>query len=216
MLRSPIDEALRLYGRQPLRTRAFLKGRVLLSDLELVERQVPLAGEIIDLGCGHGLFANLMALGSGERRVTGIDLDAARIALAQAAAGPLPNVSFLCADIRSAALPAADAVTIVDVLYLMPLAQQLEVLRAVREKLRPGGLLVLKAQERRPRWKFAWTYAQELLATSAGLTQGGRRRLYFPARQEALVMLGRAGFDPEIIEMPTRRPYTDILYLGRT
>lgn len=213
---SKIEQALGLYRHQPRLARLFLRGRVLLSDLELVERQVPQTGEIIDLGCGHGLFASLLALGSPRRRVRGIDLDESRIRLAQAAAGSLPNISFVCADIRSTGLPAADAVTIVDVLYLMPFEQQMDVLLAVKEKLRPGGLLVLKAQERRPRWKYAFTYAQEFLATSLGLTQGGSRRFYFPDRQEALAMLRRAGFKPEIIEMPTRRPYTDILYLGRT
>ncbi|MHB1325921.1 MAG: hypothetical protein ACYDGS_09615 [Thermoleophilia bacterium] len=39
-------------------------------------------------------------------------------------------------------------------------------------KLKPGGLLVWKAQEWRPRWKYAWTYLEELITTSAGITGG--------------------------------------------
>lgn len=214
--RSSINKALELYRREPWGTRAFLKGRVLLSDLELVERQVPESGDIIDLGCGHGLFANLMALRCPGRRVTGIDLAAGKIEHARATVGDRRNISFARADIMKTDLPAVDAVTIVDVLYLLPFDRQRELLAATRRKLKPGGVLVLKAQERRPRWKFACTYLQELLTTSVGLTRGGRGRFYFPDRQMALAMLRQAGFEPEIVEMPTWRPYTDILYLGRT
>jgi len=35
---------------------------------------------------------------------------------------------------------------------------------------RPAGLW--KAQEWRPRWKYAWTYLEELITTSAGITGG--------------------------------------------
>jgi 2-polyprenyl-6-hydroxyphenyl methylase/3-demethylubiquinone-9 3-methyltransferase len=206
-------EVLKFYGGAPLMTRVFLKGRLLLSNLDMVERQVPPAGTIIDLGCGHGLFSNLMAVRSPQRKVIGIDLSPEKIRHAQASAAGRKNIEFIRGDILNMDLPDCDAITIVDVLYLIPPEEQLKVLMACRRKLATGGLLIWKAQERRPRWKFAWTYFQELIATSAGLTIG-RHKLSFLSREDATAFLREAGFQPRIIEMPTWRPYTDILYIG--
>lgn len=208
-------DVLRLYADAPLPVRAVLKGRVLLSNLEFVEGHVPAAGTIVDLGCGHGLFANLMALSAPGRDVTGIDLSPEKIRHARATVGERPNIRFTCGDVLKEPLPPGDAVTIVDVLYLLSPAEQLAVLQAARRALRPGGMLVWKAQERRPRWKFAWTWLQEQVATAAGLTRGKRGKLAFLSREAAVSLLEQAGFRPAVVAMPTRLPYTDILYIGR-
>lgn len=209
------SDILPLYAAAPLPVRAFLKGRVLLSDLDFVESRVPRSGAVADLGCGHGLFANYLALSAPARDVTGIDLSREKIAHAAATVGRRTNIRFTCGDIHGAELPPCDAVTIVDVTYLMPAEEKLSLLKAAYAALKPGGTLVWKAQERRPRWKFAFTYAQELAATKAGLTAGKRGGFFFLSRQEAASLLEKAGFYPEIVEMPTRRPYTDILYIGK-
>jgi hypothetical protein len=73
---------------------------------------------------------------------------------------------------------------------------------------------VVKAQERRLDPRYALTYGQELITVSLGLTKGGRERFFFPSREQALAMFGRAGFVVDPIEMP-KRIYTDVLYLAR-
>src|SRR5439155_7866922 len=52
-----LGRALRRYTRAPIAARLFVHGRAFLSDLAVVERYVPKKGFIVDLGCGHGLFA---------------------------------------------------------------------------------------------------------------------------------------------------------------
>ena len=206
-------DVLALYRDAPLAVRGFLKGRALLSRMNFIERHVPATGTIVDLGCGHGLFTNLMALRSPARRVIGIDPSPARIELARATVGNRTNIEFILgsdADIDFE----CDAITIVDVLYLVSREEQYRILSECRRRLRQGGALIWKAQERRPRWKFAWTYLQELITTSAGLTQAGAGRLAFMSREETLGALREAGFKPRTVEMKTRRPYTDIIYLG--
>lgn len=208
-------KVLSLYRRAPLSTRVFLRGRTFLSDLCFVEKHVPTAGEIVDLGCGHGLFSNLLALGHPQRHVTGIDLDPAKIDIARETVGTRTNVTFLCGDITQLDLPRCQAISIIDVMYLLPPGAQRAVLQACASILSPGGTLVWKAQEKRPRWKYVWTYGQELLATSIGLTQGRRGKLHFLAREEAEAALASAGFEPTTVEMRSWRPYSDILYLAR-
>lgn len=204
------------YGDAPRATRLFLRIRLLLSDMERIEREVPPSGVILELGCGHGLFSNLMALRSPGRRVIGIDLSPEKVRHARASIGGRANIEFRDGDMLALELPGCDAIAIVDVTYLLPREEQLRLLKECRRRLKPGGVLVWKAQERRPRWKFAVTWLQEALATSAGLTQGRRRGLHFPSRAEAVAMLAAAGFSARVVEMPTRRPYTDIIYVGVT
>lgn len=209
-----MDEVLRLYKCASLSVRAFLRGRVLLSDLESIESHVPETGTIVDLGCGHGLFANLIALRSSRRMVTGIDLMPEKIEVASETTVDRENIDFICADFFEMEIPECDAITIVDVLYLMPRSEQLRVLCECRRKLGNGGLLIWKAQERRPRWKFAVSWYQEMITTSTGLTRGRRGRLTFLSREDAIGAMNTAGFNVSVVEMKSRRPYSDILYIG--
>jgi 2-polyprenyl-3-methyl-5-hydroxy-6-metoxy-1,4-benzoquinol methylase len=208
-----IKDALSLYAGAPLLTRAFLRGRVALSDLDFIERQVPRTGAVLDVGCGYGLFANLMALRSPQRRVTGIDPVAGRIGAARAAAAGRNNIEFIQGDIYALGdRPPFDVITIVDVLYLLPREEQLAVLAECRRRLRPGGRLIWKTQERRPLWEFAITYLQETVATGISLTHG-KSRLTFLSRRDSLAILSEAGFsDNRVVEMRTRRPYPDVIF----
>lgn len=210
-----MSDVLALYRGASLSIRTVVRGRVLLSDLEFVERHVPRSGTVVELGCGHGLFSNLMALRSPARKVIGIDLSPEKIEWAQSTVGSRKNIRFLSGDMFEAELPPCDAIAIVDVLYLMPAELQRRILSFCRQNLKPGGLLVWKAQERRPRWKFAWTYFQEILGTAVGMTIGKQGRMCFMSREEALRSLEGSGFDPEAVDMKTRLPYSDVLYLGK-
>jgi SAM-dependent methyltransferase len=76
-------------------------------------------GEVLDLGCGRGQLGLALLTTGGAAAVTGLDLDAAKIAEAQAAATGLP-ARFAVADLATAELPACDTLLLVDVLYQMP------------------------------------------------------------------------------------------------
>jgi 2-polyprenyl-6-hydroxyphenyl methylase/3-demethylubiquinone-9 3-methyltransferase len=210
-----LNRAVHRYRSAPFGARLFVHGRAFLSDLGFVERFVPKKGFIVDLGCGHGLFACLLREASDTRRVLGIDLDERKIEVARAAIRDTQWLRFEVGNILTGAVPRCDAVTIVDVLYLLPLEEQARVLRNAASGLGEGGPLIVKAQERRTDPRYAITYAQEAITVGVfGLTKGGRERFYFPSREEALAMFTRAGFVVEVEEMP-RRPYTDVVYLAR-
>lgn len=209
-----LGRALRRFGSAPLPARLLVHGRAFLSDLAVVERYVPRKGFVVDLGCGHGLFACLLRETSPTRRVLGIDLDERKIAVARSAIQDTQWLRFEVGDIVRDAPPRCDAVTIVDVLYLLPPDEQELVLRNAAAALAEGAPLVVKGQERRRDPRYAMTYAQELVTVSLGLTRGGGRRFHFPSREEALAMFDRAGFLVDVVEMPGR-PYTDVVYLAR-
>jgi len=209
-----LNRAVHRYRSAGFATRLFVHGRAFLSDLVQVERFVPRNGFIVDLGCGHGLFACLLREASATRRVLGIDLDPRKIAVARGAIRDTQWLRFEVGDITRDPLPHCDAVTIVDVLYLLSFDDQERVLRNAASALGEGGPLVVKAQERRADPRYALTYLQEMVTVSLGFTRGGGERFYFPSRAEALAMFERAGFVVEVSEM-SGRVYTDVIYLAR-
>ncbi len=209
-----LNRAVQRYRRAPVIARLFVHGRAFLSDLAFIERYVPRHGFIVDIGCGHGLFANVLAEAAATRRVLGIDLDERKIAVARTTAEGRPELRFEVGDAIALPPPRCDAVTIVDVLYLLPFEDQERVLRNAASALLEGRPLIVKAQERALSARFALTYGQELVTVGLGFTRGGGARFYFPTRDEALAMFERAGFAVDVLEMG-RRPYTDVLYLAR-
>lgn len=209
-----LGRALARYRGAPVGARLFIRGRAFLSDLAVVERYVPNKGFIVDLGCGHGLFACVLREASPTRRVLGIDLDPRKIEVGRGAVQDTQWLRFEVGDIVASAPPKCDAVTIVDVLYLLPFEAQEQVLRNAAAALAEGAPLVVKSQERRRDPRYAVTYLQEMVTVSLGFTRGGRERFFFPSRDEALAMFERAGFKVDVVEMP-RRPYTDVIYLAR-
>ncbi len=207
-----MQQALACYAQSPILERRFVQVRALLSDLALLERHAPRAGAILDIGCGHGLVANLLALGSAEREVTGIDIDAAKIAAAQRTIGTRQNLQFAVADATTFGGGPYAAITVADVFYLIPPVGQRALLASCAEMLAPDGVLIWKSQVREPRWKYALTYGQEWLMTQFGPTQG--HGLYFLDTAESLAALHDAGLRAIARPLRSWRPYTDILFLA--
>ncbi|MGN6361549.1 MAG: class I SAM-dependent methyltransferase [Thermomicrobiales bacterium] len=207
-----LRRTLALYATSPRAERTFVHIRAALSDLTRLERHAPRAGAILDLGCGHGLVANLLALGSPARDVIGIDLDAQKIAAAHRTVGQRTNIHFAVADATTYHGGPYAAITTADVFYLLPPAAQRRLLTACYAMLAPGGLFLWKSQVRRPRWKYAVTWGQEWLMTHLGPTTG--YGLYFLDTAESLAALEAAGFRALALPLRSWRPYTDMLFLA--
>lgn len=209
-----LERAVHRYRDAPLLARWSAHGRAFLADLAVVEEYVPRKGFVVDLGCRDGLFANLLLEASPQRRVLGIDADEGRIAIARSTIAGRESLRFETGDIVTVPPPRCDAITMVDVLYLLSPADQERVLRNAAGALVEGAPLVVRGQESRMDARYALTYAQELVAIGLGLTRQRRRRVHFPTRAEATAMFERAGFRVDVVEQQ-QRPYTDVLYLAR-
>ncbi|QTE30273.1 class I SAM-dependent methyltransferase [Pengzhenrongella sicca] len=156
-------EALALYAREPLGVRVHVHGRWWSAPFAPAAAALPPTGRILEIGCGHGLFAAYCALSEPGRTVVGVDIDAAKIRHAQAAAIE-GRLSFAVG--ASGEVPAGpwDAVAIVDMLYLLPASEQRRLLAAAARTLAPGGILVIKEMGTRPRWKVRWNTWQETVS----------------------------------------------------
>jgi SAM-dependent methyltransferase len=215
--------ARRLYRGLGLRTRVHVAVRWLSCPFPAVAAAVPTRGRVLEIGCGHGLFAAYLALGSPDRAVAGVDIDAAKIAVGQRAARRAAEVG---ADLRldvatSGDVPPGpwDAVVIVDVLYLLDAEAQRALLTACAGQLAPGGVLVVKEMGTEPRWKHRWNLAQETLAvrvlriTATESSSGPAFEFLPPCRVAAI--LAAAGLRTEVRAVDRHRPHPHHLIVGR-
>src|SRR5438552_18552520 len=99
MTTAALERAVHRYRAAPLLARTLVHGRAFLSDLAFIDRYVPRHGFIVDLGCGHGLFANLLVESSPGRRVLGIDFDERKIAVARSTVDERESLRFDVGDI---------------------------------------------------------------------------------------------------------------------
>ncbi len=138
---------------------------------------LPREGRILDMGCGHGLLAILIASSSPEREVVGVDVLQSRLDIARRIArdAGLSNLRFECRDFATPPEGKFAAIVFSDSLFYYPLEQQETILDDCRERLDPGGLLVVKEQGVRPAWKAWCVRRQERLVVGLKTSLGGSR-----------------------------------------
>ncbi|MEK8031526.1 class I SAM-dependent methyltransferase [Ideonella sp. DXS29W] len=133
---------------------------------------LPERAHVLDLGCGQGLLASLLATidehvrhrrpwpeawgrAPAHTRYTGVELMPRDVERAQRAlASANPDAAFICGDIQKVALPDCDVVVILDVLHYFPHAGQVAVLQSIRQALSPRGRLLLRVGDAADRRRF--------------------------------------------------------------
>ncbi len=206
------NKIFELYRDASFITRAYLRIKLRICPLIALEEQFPREGTIVDLGCGNGLFPNILSLGSPERRVIGIDLDEKKIEHANQTKNQSSHITYQVGDVVEAEYSLGDVFTLVDVLYLIPYDKHELILQKCYQFLPPGGTLIIKEMDTRPRWKYAWNLLQETLAVKLiGFTLG--ERFYFRSQKKYLEILQRIGFSVNPVPMHSGYWYPHIAYI---
>lgn len=186
--------ALDLYRNQSRGVRLHTALRAWSAPLRAVVDAVPVEGSLLDVGCGHGLVANEVALRSPKASVLGIDISETKIASARASVGSRLNVEFRLAPIEAIEKGGFDAVSLIDVLYLVPEPSWGPFLATCLSRLAPGGVFVLKEIGTDPRWKFERLRLQEFMSTRIlRITKGDV--MHFENEDQLSARLGHAGFE---------------------
>ncbi|MGY1815330.1 class I SAM-dependent methyltransferase [Blastococcus sp. SYSU D00820] len=130
-----------------------------------------LHGSILCLGCGFGTLETVLAASHPDLDFTASDLNATRIAAAQASVHGLDNIRFSVADAtRSEPSGSYDNVFLSDLLHHLPAGTQEPLLEQLWGVVRPGGTMVVKDLDVRPRWKYWWNYAHDRVVAGLPLT----------------------------------------------
>jgi 2-polyprenyl-3-methyl-5-hydroxy-6-metoxy-1,4-benzoquinol methylase len=138
--------------------------------LDEIGQYLPGAGDVLDVGCGFGLFSLYYAQIRPRLRLHGLDVDARRIGIAREAGRRLglSNVEYAVGDARAfhASREYAGAYMLDIVHHVEPRAVR-PLLAELHAALRPGACLVVKDVDRRPAYKRWFTHALDL-AVSPG------------------------------------------------
>jgi len=161
---------------------------------------VPAGARVLDVGCATGYLAERLAHAGHE--VVGIELDpqAAEVARSRGGFQVVTGSAAEAADLAQVG-GAFDAILCGDVLE--HLADPERVLRALRERLAPGGVLIASLPN-----AAHWTARRELLRGRFPQADHGifdRTHLRFFTRMTARELLRRSGYDV-VAETPVAAP----------
>lgn len=132
---------------------SFLKHSIV--PVKILADALPKRGTILDLGCGEGVLANLVALSLPETQVHGVDKSEEK--LKPAIANAAPNATFAWGDVFELTHAKAQGAVINDVLHHHPLERQKKYLLKTASLLEDGGVLVLKEVDSNDRADLFWT-----------------------------------------------------------
>jgi predicted O-methyltransferase YrrM len=177
--------------------------------LEGIAQFLPKQGRVLEIGCGFGLFGLYFARAFPDLTLHGFDQDAGRIEMAESARRRLgvSNITFAVGDARTQPLPAGlDAVYTLDIVHHLDVDDARALLASIYDSLRPGGTLIVKDVDTRPRYKMAFTWLLDVLMT------GGERPHYW-SRADLTDALRAVGFAVVRLPMVDVLPYPHELYI---
>ena len=177
--------------------------------LDEIGQYLPPSGEVLDIGCGFGLFSLYYASIAPDRMIHGLDLSSRRIATARRAAERLriTNVSYRQGDGRDVTGHGEYAAAyMLDIVHHVPEASVEPLLRRLHGCLTPGGRLLVKDVDASPAYKRWFTWALDRLMAPRTPVR------YWPA--DALqALLERVGFGVYRHLMVDILPYPHVLYV---
>lgn len=182
------NNVLSRYKWAPLTTRAFIAARWLLTPYRRIASFLPAKGTLLDLGCGHGLFAFAALEAFPDLRVIGTDHDPSRIAMATRAANA--DASFATGDLLKPPAGSYDAIALLDLMHYFSPAEQEQIFVRAYQQLASGGVLLVREVDPRGLFNRIW----ERVMTATGFTRTKKEGLHFRSPQGWRETLERLGF----------------------
>lgn len=163
---------------------------------ELLHARIAPDARVADLGSGHGMVALLLHWCAPARRITAIERDADKVALAKQVARHCPGVEVVQGDLLSAAVPESDAIILKDVLHYMRPDQQKTLLARCAAALAPNGAIYVRDGFRTGDERHARTRWTERVAVMIGFNKTDQP-MEFISREEFERMAAGSGLRVE-------------------
>jgi len=185
------------------------------GNYDLYHAHLPRTGEILDAGCGYGFISYAMMLAGPGRRITGIDMDEEKIAVASHGFSRNERIRFETGDVATYPLASYDGILLLDVLHYVPAPLQRAVLERMVSALRPGGLLVIREADAGSSRHHRMTRLTEFLSTRLiRFNKKGESDLAFVSRLRLEEMMAVMGMR---VQQAVTNPWTSnvVLIFGR-
>ena len=177
----------RTFRNHPVTQRLHILGRFVTAPFLRTLDVIPKGSRVLDIGAGHGTYPRLIA----EERasiVYSVEPDLRKTLLGFRH----PRVRWI-AGFDDAVRGTFDVVVIYDVIYRLDPAQRDALFQRIHERVRPGGLFVLKDLDPSNRLKWLWNRFQETVSdTLFQLTIG--EGFYIDTREQIAERMKKAGF----------------------
>lgn len=152
-----------------LLTRIFIRFRLAILPLEMIEPHVPRKGIIIDMGCGHGLLSHYLTLTGPDRKVIGTEYNARLVSIANKTTNQ-GYPKFITTDASKNPLPKGDSILFIDLLHHLTYQGQQHALNSAATALPLNGRLIIKDIEREKTWRFYWNLFHDRILRQSGPT----------------------------------------------
>ena len=175
-----------------------------------IGQYLPRSGQVMDVGCGFGLFALYFAIQNPTIEIQGFDLNERRVGLARRAAASLgvQNVRFHVGDAAAFKLDESiSAAYMLDLMHHIPQASVRPLMATIVSNLAPGGRLLVKDIEPSPSYKLAFTWLLDKLMDY-------RAPVHYWDAREVQSLLESLGLEVHRHSLIDYLPYPHILYVG--
>jgi 1-acyl-sn-glycerol-3-phosphate acyltransferase len=171
---------------------------------DFFDRTVPRDASIVDIGCGYGALAYMLAMLSDRRRILGIDYDEEKIAVARHSFLQSGRTRFEAADALDYELPSADVFILNDVLHYLPFEGQDELLARCFSRVAPGGMVIVRDGDSSEQERHRATERTEKWSTRLVKFNKTVGELHFTDSERILAAARRAGFGVKIVDDTVR------------
>jgi 2-polyprenyl-3-methyl-5-hydroxy-6-metoxy-1,4-benzoquinol methylase len=208
---TPLKRIVEAYDNPIVRTYCTIRFMILrLRFLDEIGQYLPPSGQVLDVGCGFGLFALHFAIQNPGLRIRGFDLSERRVNMARRAAERLGmrNVQFDVADAARFRFESPiSAAYMLDLVHHIPEPSVAPLVHTIAANLEPGGRLLVKDIEPSPSYKLGFTWALDKLMDY-------KAPVRYWAPEEIQPLIERAGFVVHRHRMIDYLPYPHILYVS--
>ncbi|MBC8119220.1 MAG: class I SAM-dependent methyltransferase [Burkholderiaceae bacterium] len=177
---------------------------------------IPGNARIVDLGCGQGVLAALLAESDLGHLWTlrGFDLRRTAIGSAQRAMRDMAaRTQFELGDIEAVQLPPCDVVVILDVLHYIDHGAQASVLARAFDALAADGRLLLRIGDASGGWRSTFTLITDWIVTIARGTF--QRRFWCRPLSQWIGLLEAIGFEVQAQPMSAGTPFANVLLIAK-
>lgn len=166
---------------------------------------------LLDVGCGIGLLAHALRAQGLAAPYHGVDIDAGKIASAQAAArrAELASVRFSEMDLNCGFPMHSGSVALLDILQFIDPAAQDALLESAIACLAPGSVLIMRTGLARPGWRLNFTQGVDRLSRLVRWMNVGPKK--YPLREDLERRFERHGLPFTFQPLTGRLPFENWL-----